>query len=59
MSNAVRYSIKLEMNRAPWYIIAWRCIWVVPLIVFRSFYVATVAIGWGPGTTSEIHRRTL
>lgn len=32
---------------SPWYVIAWRSIWIIPAWVLRIALVAVVAAGWG------------
>jgi len=32
---------------SPWYVIAWRSIWMIPEWILRIALVTVVAIGWG------------
>lgn len=33
---------------APWYVIAWRLLWMIPLHLALLLYAVTVAITYGP-----------
>lgn len=43
---------------APWYVIAWRMVWWVPLKVARELFLLFVLLGWGPRVEEEIRRIT-
>jgi hypothetical protein len=35
---------------SPWWIIGWRMIWFLPLMVAKCIFIAVASIGWGPRT---------
>jgi hypothetical protein len=54
-------NVKFPVSRegwAPWYLIVWRLIWFVPVMLARVLFVLILGIGWGPETASAAWRDT-
>lgn len=43
---------------APWYVIAWRMVWWVPLKISRELFLLFALLGWGPRVEEELRRIT-
>lgn len=43
------------VTRVALHVIAWRLLWWIPMLITKSFFLAVVAIGWGPSTAERIN----
>lgn len=45
----IRWPADQSSNRAPWYQVAWRTLWVIPAAAALLVYSVLVGIMYGPG----------
>ena len=43
----------------PWYIIAWRALWIGPAFLFLTLSALFLFLGWGPSYAREFCEREL
>lgn len=43
---------------APWYVVVWRALWIIPLYVSRILFILFVFIAYGKNYAKDVIRNT-
>ena len=43
---------------APWYVITWRMVWIIPLKIARELFLLFALLGWGLQIAREMRKVT-
>ena len=43
---------------APWYVVAWRMVWIIPLKIAREAFLLFAMMGWGREIAKKMRRIT-